>query len=417
MGGVGARAPREVYRAHVSRGRVALNEMLGAHVEASSHGSWIVTEDGRRFLNCAGYGVFLLGATHPRVVERVIEQVRSHPLSSRVLLDLTPAEAAGRLVAHCPAGLEKVHFVGSGAEAVETAIKLARADGCRRLVTTIDGYHGKTTGALSLTARPVFQDPFRPLLADVVAVPYGDPAALEQALDGQDRSMVIVEPIQGEAGVVVPPDGYLCDVQDVCRRHDAVLVVDEVLTGLGRLGTWFASTEAGIEPDVLLVGKGLSGGVVPVAAAVVTRRLYEVLDKDPFLHTSTFAASPVATAAAAAALEVMEDEDVVERAAMAGHALMTSLRRAVEGHPLVVELRGRGLLVGLHLRDPGVAGELMLELIDRHVVVNHSLNRGDVLRLTPPATLTTEEIDVIGAAVEDGLAAVLRREEEPVWRA
>lgn len=417
MAEVETRTPREVYRAHVSRGRVSLNEMLGSHVEATSHGSWVVAEDGRRFLNCAGYGVFLLGATHPRVVERVVEQVRTHPLSTRVLLDVTPAEAAARLVSHCPSNLAKVHFVGSGAEAVETAIKLARADGCRRLVTTIDGYHGKTTGALSLTARPVFQDPFRPLLADVLAVPYGDVEALERALDGQDRSMVIVEPVQGEAGVVVPPEGYLRAVQDVCRRHEAVLVVDEVLTGLGRLGTWFASTEAGVEPDVLLVGKGLSGGVVPVAAAVVTQRLYEVLDKDPFLHTSTFAASPVATAAAAAALEVMEDEDVVERASALGHALMAVLREAVAGSPLVVELRGRGLLVGLQLRDPGVAGELMLELIDRDVVVNHSLNRGDVLRLTPPATLTTEEIDVIGGAVRDGLAAVLRREEEPAWRA
>ncbi|MGH3730134.1 MAG: aspartate aminotransferase family protein, partial [Micromonosporaceae bacterium] len=250
------------YRRHLSSGRAALGEMFGGHLELRSSGAVIRTHDDREFLNCAGYGVFLLGSTHPLVVEAVVEQVRRHPMSSRILIEPAAALAAQALVEICPPGLSKVHFTGSGTEATEAAIKLARMNGARRLVTTVDGYHGKTLGALSVTARPMYQDPFRPLLPDVVEVPYGDADALGKVLSDGEPSCFVVEPVQGEAGVVIPPAGYLADVARVCAEHGCLFVADEIQTGLGRLGRWWGVGD--VRPDMLLVGKALSGGVVPV---------------------------------------------------------------------------------------------------------------------------------------------------------
>ncbi|MEQ4305046.1 aminotransferase class III-fold pyridoxal phosphate-dependent enzyme [Plantactinospora sp. B6F1] len=398
-----------VVRSHLSEGRAALAEMFGGHLEESSHASRLRTRDGREFLNCAGYGVFLLGATHPHVTEAVVAQVRRHPLSTRVVLDPVAAEAARTLVEVCPPGLSQVHFTGSGAEATETAIKLARAHGKRRLVTTVDGYHGKTMGALSLTARDLYQKPFQPLLPDVVQIPYGDAEALAGVLADGVPSCFVVEPVQGEAGVIVPPSGYLAEVAEVCRRHGCFLVVDEILTGLGRLGRWWGVDADGIIPDVMLVGKALSGGVIPVAAAVATRAALRPFSKDPFLHTSTFSAAPVAMAAARAAVEAIQAEDAVGTAGRLGSLLVERLRHSATRCPhLVREVRGVGLLIGVEMRDSGLAGELLMELFDAGILVNHSLNNSAVLRLTPPVTLTASEVDRLLAAFDtafDTLAA------------
>ncbi|MCP3803318.1 aminotransferase class III-fold pyridoxal phosphate-dependent enzyme [Allokutzneria sp. A3M-2-11 16] len=394
---------------HLSTARAAMARMFGDHLEESSTGALVRTSDGREFLNCAGYGVFFLGARHPRVVDAVVEQIRRHPLSTRLLLEPASAAAAETLANACPPGLSKVHFVGSGAEATETAIKLARAHGARRLITTVNGYHGKTMGALSVTARELYQQPFQPLLPDVVHVPFGDAAALAEVLADDARSCLILEPVQGEGGVIVPPTGYLREVESLCRKHNTVLVMDEILTGLGRLGRWWGAD--GIRPDVLLVGKALSGGVVPVAAAVCTEEIYQPFDRDPFLHTSTFAAAPIAVAAARAAVEVIRDEALVPRAEAVGKWLREELRRSVDRHcpHLVPEVRGEGLLIGVELANAGLTGELLLALIDRRVLVNHSLNNSTVLRLTPPAVLSDGEVERIVDAFDESFAAIAAR--------
>lgn len=236
----------ELYRRRLNRGRATLGEMFGGHIETRSQGAWVYTSEGRRFLNCGGYGVLLMGACHPTVIRHVSEQLHRHPVATRVFLEPQAALAADALVAVAPPGLERVHFAGSGAEAVETAIKMARTRGHRRLVSTVNGYHGKTMGALSLTGRSVFQEPFRPLLPGVDHVPYGETEALEKLLSGMPgEACVIVEPVQGEAGVVIPPDDYLPRVQELCRSYGAFFVLDEVQTGLGRLGTWWGADRAG----------------------------------------------------------------------------------------------------------------------------------------------------------------------------
>ncbi|WP_406840596.1 aspartate aminotransferase family protein [Streptomyces sp. AHU1] len=401
-----------LYRTRLNKGRAVLGEMFGGHVELESRGAWVITAEGKRILNCGGYGVLLLGSRHPTVVRLVEEQLHRNPVATRVLLEPQAALAADALVEVVPAGLERVHFAGSGAEAVETAIKMARTHGRDHLVATYDGYHGKTMGALSLTGKDVFQAPFRPLLPDVHHVPFGDAEALDALLATiPGRGCVVVEPVQGEAGVVLPPDGYLRAVQRACTRHGAFFVLDEVQTGLGRLGTWFGADREGVTPDALLVGKGLSGGVIPVSAVVATPRAFSVFDRDPYLHTSTFSGVPIAMAAARGAITAIKEEGLVERSRELGAQLLRTLGDTVREHfgDAVREVRGRGLLLGFEFRDPGIPGDLLIELVSQGVIANHSLNSHLVLRLTPPAVLDAAEVSFLCEAFDRACRAQAAR--------
>jgi putrescine aminotransferase len=397
------------YRRFLSKGRAALGELFGADVEESSAGAWVTTSAGRRLLNCGGYGVFITGARHPRVVDAVRRQLDTNPVATRLLIEPRAAEAAEALVATMPAGLDRVHFACGGAEAVEAALKLARANGKRRLISMANGYHGKTLGALSVTAKPVFQDPFRPLLPDVTHVPFGDAVALRAALSESDGdACVIVEPVQGEAGVIIPPFGYLAEVALLCREHGAFLVLDEVQTGLGRLGWWWGAEREAVVPDVLLAGKALGGGVLPVSAMIATEAAFAPFDRDPFLHTSTFSGSPLGMAAAAAVIDVIRVENLVWRARWLGELLreeVESVLRDVLGDA-VAEVRGLGMLIGVELTVEGLAGDLLLELMDAGVIANHSLNSARVLRLTPPAVLDHEDVDFLVQALERAARSV-----------
>jgi putrescine aminotransferase len=396
-------------RAHLSKGRAAIGEMLGGDVEVSQSGAWIQTAAGRAVLNCGGYGVFLMGARHPRVIAEVTRQLNTNPVATRLLLEPTVIAAAEALVDVAPPGLTRVHFACGGAEAVEAAIKLARAQGRRHLVSMAGGYHGKTMGALSVTGRDLFQAPFRPLLPDVSRVPFGDADALGRELVRHPgTACVIVEPVQGEAGVIVPPPGYLRAVRRLCDEHGALFVLDEIQTGLGRLGRWWGADRDGVRPDVLLVGKGLSGGVVPVSAMLATAEAFHPFDRDPFIHTSTFSGNPLAMAAAQGAIAAIREDDLVRRANSLGSTLVAELRQiayTVLGDR-VREVRGVGLLIGIELAEPGLAGDLLIELLGAGVLGNHSLNSDHVLRLTPPAILDPREVLVLLDAFEAAARAV-----------
>jgi putrescine aminotransferase len=246
----------ELYRRHVNRGVATIAGMVGLPAEVRSAGSLVFDETGRAFLDCGGYGVFIAGHCHPVVVDAVRSQLDRNPLSSRALLSPELASAAARLAAVAPGDLSYVCFGNSGAEAVEIGIKIARLNGKSRLIAMDGGFHGKTLGALSITGRSRYRTPFLPLLPGVEFIPYGDAGALEQMLaqDG-DKSCVILEPVQGEGGVIVPPDGYLREVREICLDHGALLILDEIQTGLGRLGAWWGADREGVVPDVLLVAK------------------------------------------------------------------------------------------------------------------------------------------------------------------
>ncbi|GLW10124.1 aminotransferase [Microtetraspora sp. NBRC 13810] len=402
----------ELYRRHLSTGRAALSRLLGDIVETASNGVWVTAAGGRRFLDFGGYGVFILGHRHPRVIEAVHRQLDLHPLATRVFAEPVTARAAEALAAVTPPGLDYVHFVNSGTEATETAIKLARAHGRTALVSARSGFHGKTIGALSVTANPLYQQPFAPLLTETTHVGYGDAAELRAALaERPGRACVVLEPVQGEGGVVVPPRGYLRAVADACAEYGALLVVDEIQTGLGRLGSWWGVEDEGVVPDMLLTGKGLSGGVVPVAAMVARADVYEPFGRDPFLHSSTFGGSPLACAAALATIQVLQEEDLVHRAAKIGARLLAEVRRTCERHApgRVTEVRGRGLLIGLEFATQADVGELVLDLLARGVLVNHSLNASRVLRLTPPAVLEESDLAFFHEAFDSALRAVVSR--------
>ncbi|PZG14083.1 aspartate aminotransferase family protein [Micromonospora craterilacus] len=398
----------ELYRRHLGEGQGRVAAMLNTPLEVGATGSVVHTADGRELLNCGGYGVFFVGAGHPRVLAAVRDQLERQALSTRVLLNEPAARAAAALTSVAPSGLTKVHFSNSGAEAVETAIKIARANGRHRLVSMHSGYHGKTIGALSLTARALYQDPFRPLLPEVRHVRFGDLAGLAEVVDGD--TCVVVEPVQSEGGVVIPEPGYLGAVAALCHDRGALLVLDEVMTGMGRLGTWWGADRDGVRPDLLLVGKALSGGLVPVAATLATADVFAPFDKDPYLHTSTFSANPLAMAAVRATVEVIRDEGLVDRAAGLGDRLLTALTSAVRaiGH-LVAEVRGAGLLVGVEFRNGQHAAEFLMDLLDNDVVVNHSMNAHPVLRLTPPATMTTADEARLIASIDRACAALAAR--------
>jgi putrescine aminotransferase len=399
------------YRRHLSSGRASLGEMFGGDVEVHASGAWVRTRAGRELLNCGGYGVFITGARHPRVLAEVHAQLDRNPVATRLLLEPQAGLAAEYLTAVSPPGLDRVHFACSGTEAVEAALKLARANGKRHVVGMVNGYHGKTLGALSVTGRALFQRPFQPLLPDVSHVPFGDHLSLADELTRHDDGTVcvVLEPVQGEAGVVVPPAGYLRRVAELCRRHGAFLVLDEVQTGLGRLGTWWGADREGVVPDALLVGKALGGGVVPVSALVATDEAFAPFDRDPFIHTSTFSGYPLGMAAVRGALAAIEEDDLVARADRLGRRLNDEL-----GHLLrellgdrVAALRGAGLLIGVELAVDGLAGELLLELVAAGVIANHSLNSDRVLRLTPPAVLDDREVQFLLDAFERAARALL----------
>ncbi|MFI1887299.1 aspartate aminotransferase family protein [Streptomyces jumonjinensis] len=384
-----------LYRAHLSKGRATVAELFGSHMEVSSQGAWLDTSDGERFLNCGGYGVFIMGARHPIVMESIERQLHTHPVATRILLEPTVARAAEALVSVVPEGLDRIHFAVGGAEAVETGLKLARANGYRRSVSMTRGYHGKSIGALSVTAKEVYQKPFRPLLPDVTHVPFGDTEALEAELSAHPGEVcVILEPVQGEGGVIIPPKGYLKRVEELVREHDGFLILDEIQTGMGRLGEWWGADLAGITPDVLLAGKALGGGVLPVSAAIAGRKVFRPFDKDPYIHTATFSGAPLLMAAVQGSIRAIREERLVSRASELGARLLPAIREIALGSipELVVDVRGEGLLIGVELIEGGLAGELLIELFNHGVVANHSMNGSSVVRFTPPAILTDGEV-------------------------
>ena len=399
------------YRRHVNRGLARLSSMTGAPIETRSEGPLVFDEHGEAMLDCGGYGVFILGHRHPRIVEAAKRQLDIHPVSTRMLLHPWLPEAAQALVDVTPDGLDWVYLANGGAEAVETALKLARLAGRARVIATDNGFHGKTLGALSVTGRELFREPFEPLVPQVDFVPFGRLEALAAAVRAGPPAAVIMEPVQAEGGVVFPPEGYLAAVAETCRDAGALLILDEIQTGLGRLGAWWGADRAGVRPDLLLAGKGLGGGLLAVSAVVGTADAFAGLNADPFVHSATFAGSPLASAVATATIRTMQDEGTVERARELGEVLVPIVRAALADvlGTRVREVRGEGLLIGIDCDGGETAGELVLELLHRRVIVSHSLNANRVVRLTPPAIIDQVHIEWLAEALTGAAAELSRR--------
>jgi putrescine aminotransferase len=396
------------YARHVNRSLASLARIVATPVEVASAGSKVQGSDGYTYLDCGGFGVFLLGHCHPVVVAAVRDQLERNPLATRLFLNPELAQAAADLAGVTPPALDYVFLTNSGAEATELGLKLARLAGKRHVVAMHGGFHGKTLGALSVTGKPQYRDPFGPLLPRVEFVPFGDAAALRAALTA--RSVVLLEPVQAEGGVRLPPDGYLRQVRQACTQAGAVMILDEIQSGMGRLGAWWGADLAGVTPDVLLAGKILGGGVMPVGGVAASAPLFAPLNADPLLHSSTFAGSPLAAAAVTATIAAIKSEGLIERAGELGRQISDMVADAVTAHcpHMVTEVRGEGLLIGIEFASPDLATEFLIGLLDAHVIPSYSLNSNNVLRLTPPAILDAADLDWLGRAVTSAARHVSR---------
>jgi acetylornithine/N-succinyldiaminopimelate aminotransferase len=348
-------------------------------------GCYIWDEDGRRYLDLlGGLAVNVLGHGHPALVAAVTEQLRTLGQVSNFFATPLQVALAERLLEISCADGGRVFFANSGTEALEAAFKMARRTGRSAIVAATGGFHGRTMGSLALTGKPAIREPFAPLPGGVVHVPYADVDALAAAVDA-DTAAVVLEPIQGEAGVRVPPAGYLRAARQITSRHGALLVLDEVQTGIGRTGEWFAFQHDGVRPDVVTVAKGLGGGF-PIGACLGFGRAADLLG--PGSHGSTFGGNPVAAAAGLAVLETVERDGLLDNVNKVGD----QLRRGVEslGDPLVAGVRGRGLLLAIELTTP-VATQAAAAALDAGFIVNAVSS--DALRLAPPLVLSGDQVE------------------------
>lgn len=377
-------------------------------VEWSGEGSIIRNIYGEEYIDClGGYGIFSLGHRHPEVVAAVKVQLDRMPLHSQYLVNPVTAEAGRRLAEITPGNLRRTFFCNSGTEAIEGALKLARLYTRRpRFISTENSFHGKSLGSLSVTGRPVFREPFQPLLRDVTFVPYADADAIGKAI-GTDTAAVILEPVQGEGGVIIPPDDYLPRVREICSKQDVLLIADEVQTGLGRTGALFGVNHTNVVPDIMCLAKALSGGVVPCGAFTTRDEIFAAFHDNPMWHSSTFGNNPLAATAAAKAIEITVRDGLAGRAKRLGEGLLNRLRGLQEKHPrLLLEVRGKGLLLGLEMRDEAVGAALADALYGRRILVAYALNRPRVIRVEPPLNIPEPYLDTLVQALDESLSAL-----------
>jgi len=364
-------------------------------VLSRGEGVWVWDVEGRKYLDClSAYSALNQGHRHPRIVEAMIEQAGRVTLTSRAFYSDQFPLLAKEL---CDlTGYEMLIMMNSGAEAVEAGIKSARLWGYQvkgipddqaEIIVCAHNFHGRTITAISLSTTPLYKKDFGPLTPGFKAIPFGDAEALEAAITPNTAGF-LVEPIQGEGGVIVPPAGYLRAVRDICDRHNVLLLADEIQTGLGRTGKLFACDWEDVRPDIVLIGKALSGGMMPISAALADRRILGLYK--PGMHGSTFGGNPMASAVARAALRVIVDEKLPERAREMGTHFMEGLRAI--NSPFVTEVRGKGLLVGVVLKDEVGSGRPLCEQLQERGILAHETHE-TVIRFAPPLIITRDVLD------------------------
>jgi ornithine--oxo-acid transaminase len=381
---------------------IDLENEYGAHnyrpldvVIERGQGVWVWDVDGNKYLDClSAYSALNHGHCHPAIVAALVEQARRVTLTSRAFRNSQLGLFYQELSALT--GYEMVLPMNTGAEAVETALKLARKwgyavkgipAGQAEIITARGNFHGRTISLISFSTEPLYRDAFGPFTPGFVTVPYGDVAALAAAIT-PNTAAVLLEPIQGEAGVILPPAGYLRAAAALCRRHNVLLIADEIQTGLGRTGRLLASAEDGVRPDVVILGKALGGGVYPVSAVIADRPLLSLFRAGE--HGSTFGGNPMAAAVARAALRVMVDEKLIENAAREGEYFQERLAEIPSRH--VKEVRGKGLLIGVELHhEAGGARRFCEALRQRGLLCKETHDH--VIRFAPPLIIDRATID------------------------
>lgn len=413
----------ESFRDHINPGfleyrKATSVENAAAVVEWSDAGPNSYRDvNGKEYIDClGGFGIFNVGHRNPKVMAAVVNQMRRQPLHSQDLLDPLRAMLAKTLAMLAPPGLDYAFFCNSGTEAVEGALKLARLFNPKKqtIVAATKGFHGKSYGSLSASAKAEFRRPFGPMLPNIEHVPFNNLDALRRMMVtcssvGEDVGAVILEPIQGEGGVNIPSDGYLPGVRRLCDEFGALLILDEVQTGMGRTGRMFCCEHWGVAPDVMCLAKAFGGGIMPAGAVIGTKAVFSRLFENPFLHTTTFGGNPLACAAALATINVLIEERLAERAAVMGKRMLAGLREAVKGHEdIVIDVRGKGLMMALEFVDDRTGFDLGKLMLERGVLVSGTLVNARVVRVEPPLTIEEAQADFVCEALSQSLLSMRR---------
>ncbi len=386
------------YLDYVNPSLVRLLSFMGyGTIEKKAEGCIVEDIFGKKFIDClGGFGVFSLGHRNQGVIDAIKKQLDLIPLSSKVLLNKPMADLAEKLAKITPGTLKYSFFCNSGAEAVEGAIKIARlATGKSKIIYTQNSFHGKTLGALSVTGREKYRKPFEGLFKGVKGIPFNEPKALEEAID-DDTAGFIVEPIQAEGGVIIPSNSYLKEVEEICRKKKIAFIVDEIQTGLGRTGEMFACEHYGIEPDIMTLGKAIGGGIMPIGCFIAKEEYWKIFDENPLMHSSTFGGGELACAAAIAALENIEKENLPKKAKENGKFLKDELEKIwKDNQDIIVNVRGIGLLIGVEFKNEDVGGLVIAGLAERGLLVAYTLNTPEVIRIEPPLIIEKEELKTV----------------------
>lgn len=384
-------------------------------VEWEDNGAVFRDINGKEFIDMlGGFGVYNVGHRHPRVLKAVTEQLERQAIHSQELIDPLRTYLAHLVSLITPGDLNYSFFSNSGTESVEGCMKMAMlATGRKHFVGTVGAFHGKTLGSLGGTSKAMFREPFMPLLR-WSHIPFGDVHALETALscadfNGDRVAAFVVEPVQGEGGINVSPPGYLAAARELCDKYGAVLVFDEIQSGMGRTGKMFYCDYEGVVPDLMALGKAFGGGVMPIGAVVGNERTWAKYVENPFLHTTTFGGNPLACAAAIATISVLLEEDLPKQAKEKGDYMMPKMNQLAKRYPDVLSvIRGVGLMIGMEFTGNETGYAVAKELFARNILISGTYVNARVLRVEPPLVISYEQIDIFLKALEESLAVVFK---------
>jgi putrescine aminotransferase len=385
-------------------------------VEWDDEGAVFRDVNGKEFIDMlGGFGIYNVGHRHPKVVKAVRDQLERQAIHSQELIDPLRTYLAHLVSLITPGDLKYAFFTNSGTESVEGCLKMSMlATGRKHFVGAIGGFHGKSLGSLGGTSKAVFREPFLPLL-HWSHVPFGNIDALKTIIEscdftGDRVAAVVLEPIQGEGGINVAPPGYLAAARELCDKYGALLVFDEVQSGMGRTGKMFACEHDNITPDLMAVGKGFGGGVMPIGACIGTEKTWEKYVENPFLHTTTFGGNPLACSAAIATINVLLDEDLPAQAAKKGTYITQKITDLAKKYPSVLSLcRGRGLMLGMEFTNNDIGYAVAKNLFERNILISGTYINSKCLRIEPPLVISQEQIDRFLTALEESLQVVSKQ--------
>lgn len=382
-------------------------------VEWRDEGEHFYDVHGEEFIDClGGFGIFMCGHRNPEILKVVKAQLERQALHSQELLDPLRGYLAKAVAAITPGDLEYCFFTNGGAEAVEMALKLARiSSGGRWYISAINGFHGKSMGAISVGGKDTYRVPYTPMVQQVQHVEYGDAMAIRKAIQnlqhvGEKVAAVILEPVQGEAGVIIPPKGYLKEVRKICDELGVFLIFDEIQTGMGRTGTMFRCEAEGVVPDIMTYGKAFGGGIVPITGIIARPHLWvqQLQDNPWILGSPTFGGNPLCCSAALATIKYMLDNDIPAMAREKGEHLISGLREVAKKYPEVIdEVRGVGVMIGVEFNSTEIGYSVAKGLFSRRVMTAGTLVNAKTIRFEPSATISHEDIDTVLERFEEAV--------------